>query len=218
MRVRLIKKLAEMLDGVNLGAHTPGDVFDLTVPEARLLIAEGWAVSENRRKFLSAASHSNARSMAADARKLPKARRSHSRGRLSPGPAIHQSQSQRQTKRILVVEDDDDVRGLFCEALSLAGLDVAEAADGVQALRTLQGDPPDLVVLDLRLPRLSGVDIHPSFRSRNVPIVVVSGSPQDVGDLPVECLLAKPVMPDTLVETVRRCLALREPAIAQPHP
>ena len=46
MRVRLIKKLAQWIDGVDLRTHAPGDVFDLSRSEARLLLAEGWAVAE----------------------------------------------------------------------------------------------------------------------------------------------------------------------------
>ena len=49
-------------------------------------------------------------------------------------------------------------------------------------------------------------DLAANIHTRNIPIVVVSGSPQDLGDRPVECVLAKPVMPETLVETVRHCL------------
>ena len=47
MRVQLIKKLAEMLDGIDLSAHQRGDILDLTRSEAALLVAEGWAVRES---------------------------------------------------------------------------------------------------------------------------------------------------------------------------
>ena len=65
MRVRLIKKLAQWIDGVDLRAHALGDVFDLSGCEARLLLAEGWAVAENqvpnnerhRRRLVSSATH-----------------------------------------------------------------------------------------------------------------------------------------------------------------
>ena len=48
MKVRLILKLAEMVDGVDLSNHEIGDVLDLPERKARLLIAEGWAVAERR--------------------------------------------------------------------------------------------------------------------------------------------------------------------------
>ena len=114
-------------------------------------------------------------------------------------------------QRILVVEDNEDLRALFRDALSAAGFDVAEAGDGVQALQQLHNDLPDLVVLDLRLPMLSGVDVHESIRSRDIPIVVVSGSPQDLGDRRVDCVRTKPVMPEQLVTAVRRCVRDHRP-------
>ena len=110
-------------------------------------------------------------------------------------------------QRILVVEDNADLRGFFGDALTVAGFHVVDAADGVEALRHLHQARPDLVVLDLRLPRLNGLELRESLAARQIPIVVVSGSPQDLGDLTVECVLTKPVMPETLVDTVRRCLA-----------
>ncbi len=74
MRVRLIKKLAERIDGVDLSAHESGDVLDLHRSEARLLLAEGWAVSEpeaptsgDRRHYVYADSQSTAQlDLAAD--------------------------------------------------------------------------------------------------------------------------------------------------------
>jgi hypothetical protein len=56
MRVRLTKKYAEMIDGIDLRPHKPGDTLDLGRPQARLLIAEGWAVREGPRRYMSAAS------------------------------------------------------------------------------------------------------------------------------------------------------------------
>ena len=79
MRVRLIKKLAEMIDGIDLNGREPGDVLDLEFPEARLLVAEGWAVPEDgsgRRRYMSAAPHSaSVRGLAADRPKLAKLQR-----------------------------------------------------------------------------------------------------------------------------------------------
>ena len=134
MRVRLVKKLAEMIDGIDLKYRQVGDLLDVSPHEARLLFAEQWAVpaQQRRRQYGSGTLHT--RAVAAE----------------RPRPS--------KPKRILVVEDHDDLRTLFRAALSGAGFDVTEARDGVQALRHLQGDLPDLVVLDLRLPRLNGVD------------------------------------------------------------
>jgi hypothetical protein len=50
MKVRLTKKLAESIDGINLGTSRVGDVLELSEPEARLLIAENWATARERRQ------------------------------------------------------------------------------------------------------------------------------------------------------------------------
>jgi hypothetical protein len=72
MRVRLTKKYAEMIDGIDLSAHEPGDVFDLERSSARLLVAEGWAVPERRRKYL----HGGSQALPAVAADRPNGRRS----------------------------------------------------------------------------------------------------------------------------------------------
>ena len=113
-------------------------------------------------------------------------------------------------KRILVVEDDADLRRLFRTALSLSGFDVDEAADGLDALRIIENRVPDLVVLDLMLQSLDGMSVQQELAARaitrNIPIVVVTGSSLEVSGVNVSCVLRKPVMPDQLVETVRHCI------------
>src|SRR3954470_8541447 len=111
---------------------------------------------------------------------------------------------------ILVVEDDAPLRAMYRTALRLAGFFVQEAANGLEALRALEADPPDLVVLDLGLPGVSGyavrAELAAQVHTRHIPVVIVTG--QEPGDLmEVACLLRKPVVPDELVATVRRCLA-----------
>lgn len=115
----------------------------------------------------------------------------------------------RQT--ILIVDDDADLRRLFRTALSLAGYDVDEAGDGMEALRRIDYSPPDLVILDLILPGVSGVVVHQEIAAqaitRQIPVVVITGSGFASDDLDVACFLRKPVSPDRLVDAVRSCLA-----------
>jgi DNA-binding response OmpR family regulator len=89
--------------------------------------------------------------------------------------------------RILVVEDSDDLRHLFADALTVAGFQVSQAADGLQALRQIDGCSPDLVVLDLRLPYFTGTEVRQDLLSNlvtpHLPVVVVSGSPEDLGNI-----------------------------------
>jgi two-component system OmpR family response regulator len=114
-------------------------------------------------------------------------------------------------KRILVVDDDADLRRLFRTALSMAGFHVDEAADGLDALRMIENRSPDLVVLDLMLTSLDGVSVQQELAARaitcDIPVVVVTGSNLEVAGINVACVLRKPVMPDRLVQTVRHCLA-----------
>jgi DNA-binding response OmpR family regulator len=114
----------------------------------------------------------------------------------------------RQT--ILIVEDDEDLRHLFRTALALAGYDVIEAGDGLEALRWIDHSPPDLVILDLLLPRISGLVVQQEIAAqavtRQIPIVVVTGSTMAADGLDVACFLRKPISPDQLIAAVRSCL------------
>jgi DNA-binding response OmpR family regulator len=67
--------------------------------------------------------------------------------------------------RILIVEDEPDLRELLHAALSSAGYDVVTAADGRQALNAARAQAPDLVVLDLMLPDMDGTDVCRTLRA-----------------------------------------------------
>ena len=114
-------------------------------------------------------------------------------------------------RRILIVEDDEDLRSLFRIALTLEGFEVQEAGDGLEALRQIDASPPDLVLLDLGLPLVSGTVVQQEIAShvftRNIPVVIVTGSARDLSDLQVRCVLRKPITPAELVRTVHSCLA-----------
>ena len=118
-------------------------------------------------------------------------------------------------RRILVVEDDEDLRRIFKVALTLDGFDVEEAGDGLEALRHIDQSPPDLVVLDLMLPFVGGAVVQQEIAShvftRDIPVVIITGSAKDLSDLNVACVLRKPITPDELVRTVRSCLGAAAP-------
>ena len=110
----------------------------------------------------------------------------------------------------LVVEDDAELRGMLQLALGLEGYDVVTAADGLEALQRIDRHPPDLVVLDLGLPKVTGVEIIRELsahaHTRGISIIVVTGSGEDVYHPNVVCVLRKPIDPKQLVEAVRKCL------------
>ena len=118
-------------------------------------------------------------------------------------------------RRILIVEDDEDLRSLFRISLTLAGYDVEEAGDGLEALRRIDSSPPDLVVLDLMLPFVGGAIVQQEIAShvftRDIPVVIITGSGKDLSDLQVACVLRKPVTPEELVRTVASCLTSGAP-------
>jgi two-component system phosphate regulon response regulator PhoB len=116
-------------------------------------------------------------------------------------------------KTVLIVEDDPGTRQFFRLALSFGGFDVLEARGGFEALRMLDAHPADVVVLDLGLPGFGGEDVRKELESkaetRNIPVVIATGSPDDLSHIHADCILRKPIAPDELVATVRRCLDTR---------
>lgn len=83
------------------------------------------------------------------------------------------------TKTILVVEDDRWIRELLVELLQDEGYDVAQAQTGAEALQRAREQRPDLIVLDLRLPDTSGLDVLQALRAEpatsSLPVLVISG-------------------------------------------
>ena len=115
----------------------------------------------------------------------------------------------RQT--VLIVEDDPAVRRMYRTALGLAGFNIVEAEDGISALRSLDQYTLDVVVLDLMLPTLSGLAVQQEIaahaHTRNIHVVIVTGSNMRLDHVDVSCVLRKPISPDRLVDAVRGCLA-----------
>src|SRR5690348_17626268 len=81
--------------------------------------------------------------------------------------------------RILVVDDDQAVRAVVVDALYEAGFDAIHARDGFEAIRIARERAPDLVVLDVMMPFISGDDVYHALRSEHathyVPIIFLTG-------------------------------------------
>jgi two-component system phosphate regulon response regulator PhoB len=81
---------------------------------------------------------------------------------------------------ILLVEDDPDIRELVAYKLTRGGFEVVEAADGFAALQAARTRPPDGVILDMGLPRLSGIEVCRELRAAPataaVPIIMLTGA------------------------------------------
>ena len=115
-----------------------------------------------------------------------------------------------QPQVVLIVEDDEDLRRLFKTTLTLAGYLVFEADNGFDALRRIDHSPPDLVVLDLMLPNISGLvvrqEIAAQTHTSHIPVVIITASAAELNDVNVACVLRKPIALDELVAAVRNCL------------
>jgi DNA-binding response OmpR family regulator len=83
--------------------------------------------------------------------------------------------------RILVVDDDDDIRALLRELLARAGYDVDQAADGRSALRRLYESPPALVLLDVSMPELDGFQTLERIRDlSDVPVIMLTARAEEL--------------------------------------
>jgi DNA-binding response OmpR family regulator len=119
----------------------------------------------------------------------------------------------RRRPLILVVEDDRVLRELYRVALTLSNYAVHTSEDGLEALRFLETESPDVILLDLNLPRVPGTTLYEELRAhpqtRNVAIIVATGT-YPVPYLPGATLLVKPISPDRLIRAVEQALRRRE--------
>ena len=105
---------------------------------------------------------------------------------------------------LLVVEDEPSVRSLTSRILRSAGHNVVEAGDGIEALEILRDANFDVLVSDIVMPVMSGLELR---RRVELPAVLMSGYPdddiRDQGELPTDtALLMKPFTPDALLDAV----------------
>lgn len=120
--------------------------------------------------------------------------------------------------RILSVEDDVDLQQVYTYVLTKKGWDVTYAYDGKEGLEKALELRPDLILLDLMLPGLNGVEIIQALKenpeTKAIPVVVMTAYPSDAQFLESAVLamgavkyLAKPVQIDALVSTIETLLA-----------
>jgi len=119
---------------------------------------------------------------------------------------------------VLIVDDDEKIRKLARVNLEKRGYTVREAADGAEAIEIIKSNPPDLVLLDLVMPGISGIDVCIWVRAQaDIPIVVLSA--YDEEDLKVRALdagaddyVTKPFGYDELLARVRAVMRRSEAA------
>jgi EAL domain-containing protein (putative c-di-GMP-specific phosphodiesterase class I) len=126
---------------------------------------------------------------------------------ITPGPGV--------AARVLVVDDQAEMRRLMQRMLSSAGYEVCCASDGEEALRLLEVEGVDLVVTDIAMPKADGLTVLRKIRERNdeLPVVLVAGEPTTESAIRAVRYrateyLTKPFDPETLVDAVRRALQM----------
>lgn len=118
-------------------------------------------------------------------------------------------------KRILVVEDNDLNRKLFCDVLKANGYEVVPVADGQNVLATARRFAPQLVIMDIQLPNVSGIDLIAQLKAdpalADAPVLAVTayagkGDEERIRDAGAEDYLAKPVSITPFMAAVRALL------------
>ena len=114
-------------------------------------------------------------------------------------------------KRILIVEDDANLRVVIRMVLERVGYEVTEARHGVAALELIDGGAPDLVIADMRMPLMDGVELMDRIRSKpetaSLPIVLLSGlQVDDRAWRLATAVVAKPFEPADLLTSIARAL------------
>jgi two-component system phosphate regulon response regulator PhoB len=118
-------------------------------------------------------------------------------------------------ERILIVEDDDDIRALVAFNLKKAGLDTIEAADGETGLELARSERPDLVILDLMLPGIDGHQVTYRMKMdpqlKDIPIVMLTAKSEETDvviglGIGADDYITKPFSPRVLLARVQAVL------------
>ncbi len=118
--------------------------------------------------------------------------------------------------RILIAEDERDIRDLITFTLRFAGHEVIATSNGEEAYQTAVKEKPDLIVLDVRMPRMSGYEACEQIKANNatkhIPVVFLSAKGQESEvktglEAGAEEYILKPFSPDQLTERLRVVLA-----------
>jgi len=118
--------------------------------------------------------------------------------------------------KILIAEDEPDIRDLVAFTLRFAGYEVIAANNGEEAVQMASREYPDLILLDVRMPRMTGYDACRAIKAnpelKDIPVVFLSAKGQESEiqtglEAGAEEYLLKPFAPDQLTDRVRAILA-----------
>lgn len=114
-------------------------------------------------------------------------------------------------KKVLVVEDNDLNRKLFCDLLRAHDFEPEPLADGREALATAQSQSPDLIIMDIQMPHVSGLDLIGALKRdetlRSIPIMAVTayaakGDEERIREAGAESYVSKPISVVKFIEEV----------------
>jgi two-component system alkaline phosphatase synthesis response regulator PhoP len=117
--------------------------------------------------------------------------------------------------RILVVDDEIYIVHILDFSLGMEGYEVITALDGEQALEKLKSEKPDLIVLDIMMPKLDGYEVCKAIKSspetRHIPVILLSAKGRNVDqklgfDVGADDYITKPFSPRKLVERINQLL------------
>lgn len=117
--------------------------------------------------------------------------------------------------KILLVDDEESIRETLSRLMEAVRFTVTTAATGAEAIKHLRAERPDLVLLDLKLPDMSGAAVLKEIRTlhEGVPVIIITGYPEsslvtEALEFTPVMLLAKPVSPPKLLESMRQTIGV----------
>ncbi|HEX5688555.1 MAG TPA: response regulator [Roseiflexaceae bacterium] len=120
-------------------------------------------------------------------------------------------EAEKNRKTILLVDDEFAILSLLQDTLEDAGYLVLAAADGQQALALVSDQAPNLVLTDIMMPRLDGVELARRLRAdprtRHIPILAMSAAQRPLKSDMFATILAKPFDLDDVIAQIRHCLS-----------
>jgi CheY-like chemotaxis protein len=127
-----------------------------------------------------------------------------------------------QSPKILVVDDDPDIRDVLTAILEVQGYQIVTASDGIEGLATLKAERPDLMILDLLMPKMDGYAVCKELKDPrwskygDIPILVLTSVREDASRrryeletglaMDVDDYVEKPISPPIIVERVAKLL------------
>lgn len=118
--------------------------------------------------------------------------------------------------KLLIVDDDMTLRELYEERMRAEGYIIISAADGEEAIEKATKEQPDIILLDIMMPKINGIDVMKTLREKeetaNIPIIILTALIQEIDKVksmmkPYDSYLIKSeIMPKDVVDKVKTCL------------